>query len=110
MHEIGGARTPQSNDVRCRSIAAMKPGAIIVNVARGGLVDTEAACDALESGQLGGLALDVYEYEGASNLPLPATQGEAVQRRMILNMKSGQLGGLALDVYEYEGTSMQCCL
>ena len=43
----------------------MKPGAIIVNVARGGLVDTMAACDALESGQLGGLALDVYEYEGA---------------------------------------------
>lgn len=49
----------------------MKPGAIIVNVARGGLVDTMAACDALESGQLGGLALDVYEYEGAlSAVPL----------------------------------------
>ena len=43
----------------------MKPGAIIVNVSRGGLVDTVAAMDALESGQLGGLALDVYEHEGA---------------------------------------------
>lgn len=50
------------------SIARMKPGAIIVNVSRGGLVDTEAAMDALESGQLGGLALDVYEHEGASTL------------------------------------------
>jgi len=28
-------------------------------------VDADAACDALESGQLGGLALDVYEREGA---------------------------------------------
>ena len=42
----------------------MKRGAIIVNVSRGGLVDTDAATDALESGQLGGLALDVYEHEG----------------------------------------------
>ena len=48
----------------------MKAGAIIVNVSRGGLVDTEAAMDALESGQLGGLALDVYEHEGARSLPL----------------------------------------
>ena len=42
----------------------MKRGAIIVNVSRGGLVDTDAATDALETGQLGGLALDVYEHEG----------------------------------------------
>ena len=48
-----------------RSIAKMKPGAIIVNVSRGGLIDTDAACDALESGQLGGMACDVYEYEGS---------------------------------------------
>ena len=47
-----------------RSISTMKHGAIIVNVSRGGLLDTLAACDALESGQLGGLALDVYEHEG----------------------------------------------
>ena len=47
----------------------MKPGAIIVNVSRGGLVDTDAACNALESGQLGGMACDVYEYEGAARRP-----------------------------------------
>ena len=46
------------------SIETMKQGAVIVNVSRGGLVDTDAAMDALESGQLGGLALDVYEHEG----------------------------------------------
>ncbi|CAL5224887.1 g7646 [Coccomyxa viridis] len=47
------------------SIESMQPGAIIVNVSRGGLVDVDAAMDALESGQLGGLAMDVYEQEGA---------------------------------------------
>ena len=46
------------------SIESMQPGAIIVNVSRGGLVDVDAAMDALETGQLGGLALDVYEQEG----------------------------------------------
>ncbi|CAL8465644.1 g5180 [Coccomyxa elongata] len=47
------------------SIAIMKTGAIIVNVSRGSLVETDAAIQAIESGQLGGLALDVYEHEGA---------------------------------------------
>jgi hypothetical protein len=49
----------------CCSINTMKRGAIVVNVSRGALVDTDAAIDAIESGQLGGLALDVYEHEGA---------------------------------------------
>lgn len=45
------------------SLAAMKPGSLLVNTSRGGLIDTEAAIEALKSGQLGGLALDVYEQE-----------------------------------------------
>jgi lactate dehydrogenase-like 2-hydroxyacid dehydrogenase len=42
----------------------MKKGAILVNVSRGGLLDTRSAMNALERGQLGGLTMDVYEYEG----------------------------------------------
>lgn len=45
------------------TLARLKPGALVVNTSRGGLLDTAAALDALEAGRLGGLALDVYEHE-----------------------------------------------
>lgn len=48
-------------------IAAMKPGVILVNVARGAVADEAALADAVRAGQIGGLGVDVYSAE-----PLPA--------------------------------------
>ena len=47
-------------------VRAMRPGAVLVNTSRGGLVDLDAVVDGLERGRLGGVALDVTEVE-----PLP---------------------------------------
>jgi D-lactate dehydrogenase len=56
--------TPETHHlVDAAAIAAMKPGVMLVNTGRGALIDTQAAIAGLKSGQIGSLALDVYEEE-----------------------------------------------
>ena len=60
--------TPDTRNLLNReSFARMKRGVLLVNTARGGLIDTEALVEALDSGQVGGAALDVLDTE-----PIPA--------------------------------------
>lgn len=49
--------------INARSLQRMKRGAMLINTGRGALVDTPALIEALKSGQLGYLGLDVYEEE-----------------------------------------------
>lgn len=56
--------TPETHHLfDAERIAAMKPGAYLVNTSRGKLIDTTALIANLKSGHLGGVALDVYEEE-----------------------------------------------
>lgn len=56
-----------------RTLTELKHGALVVNAARGGLIDEEDLLDALESGKLGGAALDVFENEPSVNPRLLAS-------------------------------------
>ena len=62
--------TPMTNDtkhlINADRFKAMKKGAFVINIARGGVVDTNALTEALQSGHLGGCALDAVEPD-----PLP---------------------------------------
>ncbi|MEM5470530.1 hydroxyacid dehydrogenase [Hoeflea sp. AS60] len=59
------------NMIDAEALSRMKPDAILINAARGGIVDEAALADALKAERLGGAALDVFETE-----PLTAEAGE----------------------------------
>lgn len=49
--------------VNAHTIATMKPGVVLINTSRGGLIDTKAVVEALKNGHIGALGIDVYEQE-----------------------------------------------
>lgn len=63
--------TPENHNlISAGRLKAMKPGAILINCSRGGLIDLDAAHEALQSGRLSGLGLDVYDPEPPAHHPL----------------------------------------
>ena len=56
--------TPETHHIiNQNSLQHLKPGAMLINTSRGGLIDTEAVISAIKTGQVGYLGIDVYEME-----------------------------------------------
>ena len=67
-----------------RELTSMKPGAVLVQASRGGIVEEKALASQLRSGRLGGAAVDVYSTEPpAADNPLLALEGEAARRLLL---------------------------
>ena len=67
-----------------RELERMKPGSVLIQASRGGVVDEQALADALREGRLGGAAVDVYSSEppGTDN-PLFQLRGDAARRLLL---------------------------
>jgi phosphonate dehydrogenase len=73
-------------------LRAMKPGAILVNTARGSLVDEAAVAKALETGTLGGYAADVYAFEDWALTDRPNEIPEALLNAMDRTVLTPHIG------------------
>jgi phosphoglycerate dehydrogenase-like enzyme len=70
--------------IGARELGLMKKGAVLIQAARGGIVDEPALVDALRSGHLGGAAVDVYSTEPPiPDNPLLQLDGEAARRLLL---------------------------
>lgn len=72
-------KSDTSHLINARTIRLMKPGAVLINTSRGGLVDETALVEALQEGLLGGALLDVFERS-----PLPADHAFRTIKNVVL--------------------------
>lgn len=81
-----------------RAIAAMKRGALLVNPARGSLVDEAAVADAMASGHLRGYAADVFECEDWARADRPAAIDERLLAAGAATVLTPHIGSAVIDV------------
>lgn len=75
--------TPETRHlINRKALATMKTGAVLINTARGGLVDTKALVAALLNGKLGGVGLDVLEEEELMKNPRELATRRLTERQM----------------------------
>ena len=78
----------------------MKPGAFLVNTARGAIIDDEALCEAIRSGHLAGAALDCYDPEPVpADHPLVRLAAEYPDRLVLLPHQAGVTQSSFYNVY-----------
>lgn len=81
-------------------LARMKPGAFLVNTARGAIIDDEALCEAIRSGHLAGAALDCYDPEPVpADHPLVRLAAEYPDRLVLLPHQAGVTQSSFYNVY-----------
>ncbi len=85
------------NLIDSATFAAMKPGAFLINVARGGLVDPQALQAALESGALAGAGLDVF-WEEPVDLEHPIFRSNVIATPHIAGVTDESYSGIARAV------------
>ena len=97
LFPLAQAKPATENLIDAAVLAAMKPGGLLVNVSRGQLLDEDAIADALDSGKLGGLAMDVGR--GADQRP----SRHLAQRRGVI--ATPHLGGLTPENADAQAAS-----
>jgi D-3-phosphoglycerate dehydrogenase len=91
-------KTPETVGlIGAAELATVKPGAIVINAARGGLVDEDALAVALKEGRVGGAGIDVFSSEPCTDSPLFAFDNVVV---------TPHLGASTHEAQEKAGTSV----
>jgi D-3-phosphoglycerate dehydrogenase len=95
--------TPETTDlINAKTLARMKKDSVLINTARGGLVDEDALCESLASGHLYGAGLDVCKTE-----PLPAMSRLRTFENVVF---APHLGGIDQDALDAMGRLAAQCL
>ena len=90
------------NMIGAAQLAQMKPGSILINASRGTVVDIDALAEQLESGRLGGAAIDVFPVEPRSN----DEEFVSPLRRFDNTFLTPHIGGSTIEAQENIGTEV----